>query len=236
MPIKQFIYFLLVVLAGGLGGFLAQKFLPNFYTVSESAPNYFVTKEEKYYIQENDALKEAVQKVKSSVVGIKTIGADKKVIAGSGLILTSDGLAVTLAELVPASGKTSFFVDSQPVNGQILKRDLKQNLALIKIEKNGLSAAGFFMLDQLKIGERVFLAGQIFDAKTFAPNFMVNEGIAKSFDSGFTVQTSIRETEAVLGAPVFDIKGSVLGLSYIYGSNDSVTVLPITEIKSFAGL
>jgi hypothetical protein len=236
MPIKQFIYFLLVILAGGFGGFLAQKFLPNFYASPGSPPNYFVTKEEKYYIQENDALKEAVQKVKSSVIGIKTIGADKKVITGSGLILTSDGLAVTLAELVPASGKISFFVDSQLANGQILKRDLKQNLALIKIEKNGLSAAGFFMLDQLKVGERVFLAGQIFDAKTFAPNFMANEGIAKSFDSGFTVQTSIRETEAVLGAPVFDIQGNILGLSYIYGNTNSVAVLPITKVKAFAGL
>lgn len=236
MPIKQFIYFLLAVSAGGFGGFLVQKFLPDFYAAPESSPNYFVTKEEKYYIQENDALKEAVQKVKSSVVGIKTAGADKKVITGSGLILTSDGLAVTLAELVPAGGKTSFFVDSQPVNGQILKRDLKQNLALVKIEKNGLSAAGFFMLDQLKIGERIFLVGQIFDIKTFAPNFMASEGVAKSFNGEFVVQTSIWETGAASGAPVFDIKGNVLGLSYIYGSKDSVAVLPITKIKSFAGL
>ncbi|MFA7714613.1 MAG: serine protease [Candidatus Paceibacterota bacterium] len=236
MQIKQPVYFLLVILAGGFGGFLVQKFLPSFYSAPESSPNYFVTKEEKYYIQENDALKEAVQKVRSSVVGIKTVAADKKVIAGSGLILTSDGLAVTLAELVPASGKTSFFIDSQLVNGQILKRDLKQNLALIKIEKSGLSTGGFFMLDQLKIGERVFLVGQIFDAKTFVPNFLTNEGVAKSFDSEFTVQTSIRETDAVSGAPVFDIKGSVLGLSYIYGSNGSVAVLPITKVKAFAGL
>ena len=38
-----------------------------------------------------------------------------------------------------------FYVDGQPVQAQVIKRDLKENLALIKIEKSGLSASGFFM-------------------------------------------------------------------------------------------
>ncbi|MFA5387596.1 MAG: serine protease [Candidatus Paceibacterota bacterium] len=235
MPIKQFIYFLLMIAAGVLGGFLGQKFLPNFYSAIESSPNYFVTKEEKYYIQENNALKDSIQKVKSSVLGVKTV-VGKKTITGSGLILTSDGLAVTLAELVPSSGKNYFFIDSQAVKGQVIKRDTDQNLALVKIEKNGLSAVGFFMLDQLKIGERIFLISQIFDAKTFLPDFSVNEGIVKSFNGEFFVKTSIIETEESLGSPIFDLEGNVLGLSYIYGSDNSITVFPIAKIKAFAGL
>lgn len=215
---------------------MAQKLLPDFYAVMETSPNYFVTKEEKYYIQENEALKEAIQKSKSSVMGIKTVVSAKKTVFGSGMVLTSDGLAATFADLVPVAGKTSFYIDSQLVNGQVIKRDLKQNLALIKIEKTGLSPAGFFMLDQLKIGERVFLISQIFDAKTFDPYFSANEGTAKSFDSEFFIQTSIIEEQAANGSPAFDIKGNILGLSYINEKNNSIIVFPISKIKAFAGL
>jgi hypothetical protein len=92
------------------------------------------------------------------------------------------------------------------------------------------------MLDQLKIGERIFLISQIFDAKTFLPDFSVNEGIVKSFNGEFFVKTSIIETEESLGSPIFDLEGKVLGLSYIYGSDNSITVFPIAKIKAFAGL
>jgi len=230
--IKQILCFLGIIAAGMAGGFLAQMFLSGPYAQNNPIPNYSVTKEEKTIIQENQALKEAVQKRESSVLGVKTIGADKKTITGSGLILTSDGLAVTLAELVPASGKPVFFVDGQAVSAQILKRDLKQDLALIKIDKSGLSTAGFFMVDQLKLGERVFLMAQIFDQKTFAPSFSVDEGIVKTFNAD-SIKTSMAD-EAVLGAPVFDIEGNAIGLTYIYGKE--AIVLPIDKIKAFAGL
>jgi len=227
--IKQILRLLAMIAAGMAGGFLAQMFLAGLYFQNNPISNYSVTKEEKT-IQENQALKEAVQKRKSSVLGVKTIGADKKIITGSGLILTSDGLAVTLAELVPEKGKPTFFIDNQVVSAQILK--CEQNLALIKIDKTGLSATGFFMIDQLKLGERVFLIAQIFDQKTSVPNFSVDEGIVRTFNAD-SIKTSMAE-ESVLGAPVFDIEGNAIGLTYIYGKEGMV--FPIDKIKAFAGL
>ncbi|MFA5747229.1 MAG: serine protease [Candidatus Paceibacterota bacterium] len=232
--IKRSLYLLAMVAAGMAGGFLSQKLWPasNGYVQNYPVSNTEQKITETITIQENDALKDAFQKRKSSILGIKTVGADKKILIGSGLILTSDGLAVTLAELVPANGQAIFFIDGQNVSAQILKRDLKQDLALIKIDKTGLSATGFFMIDQLELGERVFLAAQIFDQKTSVLSFLVDEGIVKTF-SADSIKTSIGQ-DAVLGAPVFDIKGDAIGLSYIY--EGSVMVLPIGKIKAFAGL
>lgn len=229
---KQIATVILFILAGAFGGILVQRFAPSLYAQPNTGPTY-VIREEKVYIQENNALKNSVQKAKSFVLGVRSVVSDKKILSGSGLVLTSDGMAVTLAELVPSGSKTIvFYVDGQPVQAQVIKRDIKENLALVKIEKSGLSASGFFMFDQLNLGERVFLVSQIFDPQTSTPGFLTNEGIVKTFTAD-TVGTNIQEPSA-LGAPVFDIEGYALGIAS--SSGNAVTVIPITKIRTFSGL
>lgn len=229
---KQIVTVILFILAGAFGGILVQRFAPNLYVQPNTAPSY-VIRENNIYIQENDALKDSVQKTKSFVLGVRSVVSDKKILSGSGLVLTSDGMAVTLAELVPSGSKTIvFYVDGQPVQAQVIKRDLKENLALVKIEKSGLSVGGFFIFDQLALGERVFLVSQTFDPQTSAPGFLTNEGVVKTFAAD-TIETNIQESKA-LGAPVFDIKGYVMGITS--SSSGSVTVIPITKIRDFSKL
>ena len=153
---------------------------------------------------------------------------------GSGLILTSDGLLVTLAELVPQGSDFNFFVNEEKVSFQILKRDLEENLALIKTETPNLPTAGFADLEKLKLGERVFLVGVIFEnQKITSPVRVVNEGIVKSFDQDF-IKTNIFEKNTLKGSPLFDIEGKILGLNTI-DSEGKVIAIPISKIKSFAG-
>ncbi len=183
-------------------------------------------------VQENVALQSAVERVEKVVLGVKTKTQKGEILTGSGLIVTSDGLLVTLADLVPRGSDFYFYVDGEWPAYQILKRDLENNLALVKIEKGSLSTAGFADLKKTKLGERVFLVGTVFDEG--GVEYIVNEGIIKSFQDG-SVQTNIFEDSNISGSPLFDISGSVVGLNII-NKEGNVSAVPANIIREFIGL
>ena len=230
-----------VFILGIFGGIFADQILwpyfiekPLFYQYRLEQSPVYVTEKKEVTITENIALQNAIEKVEKTIIGVQTKTKTGKILAGSGLILTSDGLVVTLADLVPQGGNSSFFVDGETASFQILKRDLKENLALIKIEKTNLSTVSFANLEKLKLGERVFLVGVIFkNQKTTLPGYVVNEGIVKSFDEN-SIETNIFEKNNLTGSPLFDIVGNILGLNII-DKEGKVSAIPIPKIKSFAG-
>lgn len=230
---------IVIFIIGMVGGIFADQIFwpyfverPLFYEYSlEKAPVY-VTEIKKITIQENTAITEAVGEVEKVVVGIRTETVFGEILESSGLIVTSDGLMVTLATLVPQGSSFSFFVDEKKIHYQILKRDLKTNLALIKLEEENLQTCSFANLDELKLGEKVFLIGIIFEEEL--PLNIVNEGIVKSFNENY-IKTNIFENYFLAGSPLFNIKGEVLGLNTI-DSEGKVIAIPITKIKQFIGI
>jgi len=235
---KTLLKILGVFILGIFGGIFADQILwpyfierPLFYQYRLEKNPIYLTERKEITIQENVALKNAIEKVEKTVIGVKTKTKAGKTLEGSGLIVTSDGLLVTLADLVPQGSNFSFFVDGEIASFQILKRDLKENLVLIKIEKTNLPTVSFFDFEKLKLGERVFLVGVVFE-KT-GPQKIVNEGIVKSFDED-KIETNISENENLSGSPLFDIEGNVLGLNKI-NSDGKVISIPVSKIKTFAG-
>jgi len=217
------------ILGGILGGIFAQNSF--FYKYNLQPAPVYVNKTEKIVIQENVALKNAIEKVEKTLIGVRTITKKEKILEGSGLILTSDGLAITLADLAPKEGSFNFFFEGKKVKAQVLKRDLKENLALIKIEENNLPTSGFGNLEKIKLGERVFLIGAIFEKEE--PKKMANEGIIKYVNENL-IQTTVFEKRAA-GSPLFDIEGNALGLNYV-GETGEVLTIPISKIRKFANL
>jgi len=235
---KTLLKILGVFILGIFGGIFADQILwpyfierPLFYQYRLEKNPIYLTERKEITIQENVALKNAIEKVEKTVIGVKTKTKAGKTLEGSGLIVTSDGLLVTLADLVPQGSNFSFFVDGEIASFQILKRDLKENLVLIKIEKTNLPTVSFFDFEKLKLGERVFLVGVVFE-KT-GPQKIVNEGIVKSFDED-KIETNISENENLSGSPLFDIEGNFLGLNKI-NSDGKVISIPVSKIKTFAG-
>lgn len=230
---------------GMIGGIFSEQVLwpyfverPLFEKYGLSQPPVYVTERKEIIIQENTALENAIEKVEKIVIGIKTKIPDGEILKGSGLIVTSDGLIVTLAELVPKGSTFYFFVENKPVSYQILKRDLKENLALIKIGETNLPTASFADLGKIKIGERVFLVGEVSKSSTSSPKEIfsktANEGIIKSFDENF-IETNIFEKNTLSGSVLFNIEGEVLGLNTI-DSEGNIIAIPISKIKMFTGM
>jgi len=229
---------LTIFIIGIVGGIFADQIFwpyfverPLFYQYRLEQSPIYLTERKEIIIQENVALKNGVEKVEKVVVGVKTQTKEGKILEGSGLILTSDGLVVTLADLVPRGSKFAFFWEGKWPTFQILKRDLKDNLALLKIGETNLPTASFANLEKIKLGERVFLVGVVFENKV--PKKNVNEGIIKSLEESF-IETNIFEKEKISGSPLFDIEGNVLGLNTV-DKEGKITAIPISKIREFIG-
>jgi len=220
---------IVIFIIGICGGIFANQILWP-YLVEQ--PSYqasvpVLTETKEITIEENTALENAVEKIEKSIVGIKVV--DKE-IYGSGIVVTSDGLIVTLNELIPKGGDFVFYVDGKTPNWQILKRDAKNNLVLIKLEENDLKTIAFADFDNIRLGQRAFLLGMIFNEDK---SLLVNEGMIKYF-TGEYIRTNIYEKNTLSGSALFNIKGELLGLNTI-DAEERVTAIPITKIREFIG-
>ncbi|MDP3093146.1 MAG: serine protease [bacterium] len=234
----KIIYLLLTFVFGIAGGIFADQILwpyfierPLFYQYRLDQPSVYVTERKEVIIQENTALEEAVDKVSKTVVGVKTKLKNGGILEGSGIVITNDGLVVTLAELVPQGEVFSFFLEGKSYAFQVLKRDLKENLALIKLEVDYSTTIGFADSGELKLGERVFAISYRFGKD--GSQMIVNEGIIKAI-SADKIETNILEESAFNGSPVFNIEGEIIGLAEL-GLEGNVQAIPISVIKSFTG-
>jgi len=234
-----------IFLLGALGGFCFQVFVLPYLINIPSLQNFQFVKNlkerkvvvnptEEVIIRENNALEEAAERVKKSVVAVKAVdNSTGETLEGAGFVLTSDGMIITLAELLPQGSDFQFFIEGKSVAAKLTKADDQANLALLKVEKDNFKTLDFANLNKAMPGEKVFLVGKFFSDQKL-PQTLVNEGIIRSFAEN-QIQTTIIEKDNCKGTPLFNIDGDVLGLNLITKNGQVITV-PVNKIKSFAGL
>ena len=235
--IIKIVCFFVVGMVGGI--FADQIFWPYFV----ERPLFFeygldqnpiqVTEIQEITVRENIALEKAIEKVEEVVVGIKSQNSSGNILKGSGLIVTSDGFVVTLSDLVLNYSTSTMFIDGKAIPLRLLKRDNKNNLALLKTEENNLPTVSFADLAKVGLGERVFLVAADFDNSTFSVSKIADEGIVRYFDSD-TIETNIAEEDGTRGSVLFNISGEVLGINTI--SDGKVVAVPVSAIRELIGM
>lgn len=238
---KRIINIIFILIVGMVGGIFSSQILtPRFLGEGIFDSNYlakitsgpiYLTEKKDITVQENIVLQDSIDKVKKSIMGVKTITLAGKTIYGSGLVLTTDGLAVTLAELIPQKGEFTFYIDGKAQSYQILKRDEKSNLALIKIGSNDLKPCAFSDFSEIKIGQRVFSLGIIFLEKE--KMLSANQGVIRNFNQDY-ISTNIFEEKILAGSSLFNIGGELLGLNAI-DVEGKITAISINTIRDFVG-
>lgn len=238
---KQKILYLIIILClGGLGGVLANQFLfpylanlPFFNQLAfireAGQQTTIVNKTEEIIITENQALEEAIKKVSPSVVVVQSYSGKKLLQEGSGFILTSDGVIVTAADLVPQKA-SQYLVLSPDFSSlaQVQERDLKNNLALLKIDQTNLPVISMAHLDDLDLGARIILLGARVTEQNF--NHFINIGTIRAIDDSILTINLAEESSLANGGPLVNIKGQVLGLNLIDWQG-LVKTVPINKIE-----
>lgn len=236
--LKRVFAVLFIFFIGAIGGLWSQAFLLPYIAANPTFKDVQFVKDwnsritvvnqtSEVLINQDEAIEKGIENARNIVVGIKSTAGT----AGSGFVVTSDGLIVTWASFVPAGfTATVFLEEGESYPAQVIKRDLVNNLALLKIEKSGLHTTGFS--ENVRIGNRVYLVGMLFGVNDV--QVTANEGIVTLVNENI-IQTNISERVILEGSPLFDIEGRVLGLSYI-NREGKVSVISDKVLREFLGL
>jgi serine protease Do len=150
---------------------------------------------------------------------------------GSGVILTTDGYILTNRHVVRGSQQlTVQFSDGKELPATIIKISDTNDLALIKVDATGLTAAKLGDSNGLKVGQTTIAIGSPLGTYTET----VTRGIVSGLDRQVTVNdeatrrqvtlTGLIQTDAAInpgnsGGPLLDIGGDVIGLNTATATN-----------------
>ncbi|QUF08003.1 trypsin-like peptidase domain-containing protein [Actinosynnema pretiosum subsp. pretiosum] len=173
------------------------------------------------------------QKVLPTVVQVQVSGG-----AGSGFVISSDGLVVTNNHVVESAARGGavrvVFQDGRTASAKIIGRDPSSDLAVIKADGvSGLPTAELGNSSDLKIGQQVIAVGSPFDLTGTVTSGIVsslNRPVRAGGESGSqsTVLNAVQTDAAInpgnSGGPLIDMNGRVIGInSAIYSPNSSQT-------------
>jgi serine protease Do len=137
---------------------------------------------------------------------------------GSGFILSSDGLIMTNAHVVDGADEVLVtLTDKREFKAKIIGSDRRSDIALVKIEANGLPAVKVGDVNRLKVGEWVMAIGSPFGLENTVTAGIVS---AKQRDTGDflpLIQTDVAINPGNSGGPLINMRGEVVGInSQIY--------------------
>lgn len=137
---------------------------------------------------------------------------------GSGFILSPDGLIMTNAHVVDgADDVVVTLTDKREFKAKIIGADKRSDVAVLKIDANGLPAIKVGDVSRLRVGEWVIAIGSPFGLENTVTAGIVS---AKQRDTGDYlpfIQTDVAINPGNSGGPLINMRGEVVGVnSQIY--------------------
>ncbi len=169
-------------------------------------------------------------KAMPSVVGITTISISENIFAiptqsqgvGTGVIVDEDGYILTNSHVVD-DGKAVevnvLFNDGTTTKGKVLWNDYQLDLAMVKVEKQGLTPAELGNSDEVRVGDISIAIGNPLGLE-FQKS--VTQGIISGMDRTIETEkatmTGLMQTDASInpgnsGGPLLNEKGQVIGIN-----------------------
>lgn len=241
---------LTVILVSGVSGALGGYFFGQRVVVQEDGKE--MPFQQTVQVEESSATIDAVNSVGPAVVSIlsKTTvngfyGPNVEEGAGSGFILTEDGLIATNKHVVrdDNSEYTVALADGRTFVAEIVSRDPSFDFAIIKIEASNLPIVELGSSDNLQVGENVIAIGNAFgefqNTVTSGVLSAKNRTIEAS-DAAFRVELleGLLQTDAAInpgnsGGPLINLSGQVVGVNTATdpGSQNIGFAIPIDDAR-----
>jgi S1-C subfamily serine protease len=167
---------------------------------------------------------EVLKTIEPSVVTITSItegGTTPGRATGTGIVITSDGDILTNDHVVDGADKVSvlFAGDTEPTPAIVLAVDVGNDLALIHVDKSGLTPAVFADPSSIDIGDEVVAVGFALDLDG-GPT--VTRGIVSALNrtivSGDGALDGLIQTDTAIssgnsGGPLVNTRGQVIGIN-----------------------
>ena len=201
------------------------------------------------------------QKVLPSVVGIKVEYSVSSIfnknmtstaeVEGSGIIISQDGYILTNNHIVNTASTSSFYEvsdankvtvtlynDETEYEGTIVGTDEQTDLAVIKIDKTGLTAATLGNSDSVQVGEFAMAIGNPLGMQSSVSSGMISAVNRKVTSDGITftlIQTDTAINSGNSGGALVNSKGEVIGINTLKMSGSGIEgmgfAIPINSTK-----
>ena len=166
--------------------------------------------------------------------------------AGSGIIISEDGYILTNNHVISGADKITVYVNSGEDNAEeqtyeatLVGSSENNDIAVLKIDAEGLNAAAFGDSDQLEVGELAVAIGNPMGKV----HGSVTAGIISAVEQELTIDDvtiNAIQTDAAInpgnsGGALFDSYGNVIGIVYAKSSSVSIEgigyAIPVNNIK-----
>lgn len=183
-------------------------------------------------IRVDDAAERVAARADNIVVGVES-KSSSHTITGSGFALTTDGFILTLASVVPQGYEQRVYLKHGEsfVLAEVLKRDVQQNLAILKSDMKNLQTAEFANPDLPRLASPVVMVAKSLEAGNLIT--IVNQGSVRAKDQN-AIRTNIFDKYALSGSPLFDLEGRIVGIS-TFDSSGRLVAIPASILRSFSG-
>lgn len=219
------------------------------------------TSHQELVVQENSALVNVAKQVSPSVVSITTtttsapttnffgysVGGRTQKGAGTGMIITSNGLILTNNHVIEGGGAiTVFTADGKQHKGTVVAANVAQDYAFVRINATGLTPVKLGDSSVVQVGQRVIAIGNALGQFSNTVTDGIISGKGRPVQAGDASGTSATEslqdlfqTDAAInpgnsGGPLVNLDGQVIGMNTAVAGNAQNIgfAIPINEIKS----
>lgn len=175
------------------------------------------------------SFQEIYHKTIPSIVSIEVYG-NLSSATGTGVILTEDGYIVTNHHIIE-NCTTGYVVlsDGSEYEAKLVGSDAESDLAVLKIDAQGLTAAEFGDSDRMQVGDSVLAIGNPLGSELFGT---MTEGIVSAINRDVNVDgyhMSLLQTTAALnpgnsGGALINTAGQVIGITNMKMMSDYETI------------
>lgn len=167
--------------------------------------------------------------------------------SGSGVVISEDGYVVTNNHVVSDRGRqvdrvAVVFSDGKSLEAEIVGRDPRSDIAVLKVNQNGLKPISIGNSDKLEIGEWVIAAGNPLGYRnTISVGVVSSKGrpLAAEDSAIFVdgIQTDAAINQGNSGGALCDANGNLVGINVAIASNSGGSIgigfaIPVNRMKA----
>ena len=235
------------LVGGGAGSYIFIRFFAN------SIP----ADKKQLVVQETSAVTDVVKDVSPSVVSITTKQVTASFFgtsqteegAGTGMIVTTDGLILTNKHVVPdgTSSVTVINSEGKQYTGTVVSRDPINDIAFVRINAKNLKAVALGDSGSVQVGQKVIAIGNALGQFQNSVTEGIISGVSREIAAGDGSDSSTTEelqnvfqTDAAInpgnsGGPLVNLDGQVIGMNTAVASDNAQNIgfaIPVNDIKS----